>query len=321
MRSIQLPTPKPQSQSTHCYFFPSTYFSRSILRLSKSDISNASINTLKLASRKSRAVSIRESVDDQNDPIPDLCNFVKAFRWTPGPAENELGVLQSEKKKYKLQSPGTSGLETRDTVSLDELTSSDKSCLPRGDRISLAVRLTYAIIQYYSTGWIDSEWTWKDFSIAGNDYKYSDLSQLFVAQKFYSASGKASKPASWVGWESIGEPKLTRLGFALIELALGKRLSELRDATIDPNMDPDAQDYFTALRLLNTGRIVREESEGYENVVRACLEHQFRDPHYTMKYLDSRNSTFHKDVEQCILKPLHCMWKEPLCRSQRQLCY
>lgn len=284
-------------------------------------MNNSTITSSKSASRKSRAISIRECDDDQNEPIPDLCNFVKTFGGTPGTTENELGILQSEKRKYRLQSPGSNNQETRDTVSLDELTSSDKSSLPRADRISLAVRLTYAIIQYYSTGWIDPEWTWKNFSISGHEYKYSDLSQLFVAQKFYSASGQTAKPAIWVGWESIGEPKLTRLGFALIELALGKRLSEMRDATIDPNMDPDAQDYFTATRLLNTGRILREEGEGYENVVRACLEHQFRDAHYTMKYLDSRNATFHKDVEQCILKPLHCMWKEPWGRSQRQLCY
>jgi hypothetical protein len=95
----------------------------------------------------------------------------------------------------------------------------------------------------------------------------------------------------------------------------------MRDATVDPNSDPDAQDYWTAIRLLNTGRIMREEGEGYENVVRACIEHQFRDPHYTMKYLDSRSSTFHADVEACVLKPLHCMWKEPWGRSQRQLCF
>jgi hypothetical protein len=276
------------------------------------------------SSRKSRAISVRECADDSNEPIPDLCNFVKTFNGpngTPGFPENEMGILQSEKKKYRLQGPGLQSQEMKDTMSLDELTNSEKMALPRGDRISLAVRLAYAIIQYYSTGWIDPDWTWKNFSVSGNEYKYSDVSQLFVAQKFYSSSGKASKQPTWVGWESVGEPRLTRLGFGLIELAMGKRLSEMRDTTIDPKSDPDAQDYFTAMRLLNTGRILREEGEGYDNVVRACIEHQFRDPQYTMRCLDSRDDSFHQDVEQCVLKPLHCMWKEPWGQSQRRLCF
>lgn len=307
------------------YAEPPPPYPKSALRLSRSDMSNFKMSSknLKSASRKTRAISIRECADEKVDPILDLCNFVKTFNTpntTPG-SENELGILQSEQKKYKLQSPGTQNEGTRDTVSLDELTNPEKSSLPRGDRISLAVRLAYAIIQYYSTGWIDSEWTWKDFSVTGSEYKYTDVSQLFVSQKFYSASGKATKRPMWVGWESLGEPKLTRLGFALIELAMRKRLCEMRDATIDPNSDPDAQDYWTAIRLLNTGRIMREEGEGYANVVRACIEHQFRDPHYTMKYLDSRSETFHADVEQCVLKPLHCLWKEPFGQSHRQLCF
>lgn len=280
---------------------------------------------LKSASRKSHAISVRECADDQKEPIPDLCNFVKTFNGsdrTPGASENELGILQSENKKYRLQSPGSQYQETRDTVSLDEFTNSEKSLLSRGDRISLAVRLAYAIIQYYSTGWIDSDWTWKDFSISGNEYRFNDLSQLFVAQKFYSSANKAPKRTTWVGWESLGEPRLTRLGFALIELAMGQRLSEMRDATIDPKADPDAQDYWTAIRLLNTGRILREEGEGYENVVKACIFHQYRDENYTMKYLDSRDDNFHQDVEQCVLKVLYCMWKEPFSgHSQRRLCF
>lgn len=288
-------------------------------------MSNSRISTnSSKSSKKSRAISVRECADDSHEPILDLCDFVKTFQTpntTPASTDSEFGFLQSEKKKFKLQSPGSHSQETKDTLSLDELTSPEKSVLPRGDRISLAVRLAYAIIQYYSTGWIDPDWTWKDFSLSGNEYKYSDVSQLFVAQKFYSSSGKTSKRSTWVGWESVGEPRLTRLGFALIELAMGKRLSEMRDTTIDPKSDPDAQDYWTAMRLLNTGRILREEGEGYENVVRACIEHQFRDSQYNTRYLDSREESFHKDVEQCVLKPLHCMWKEPWGQSQRRLCF
>ena len=167
------------------------------------------------SSQKCRAISIRECADDKVEPIPDLCHLVKGFstpKSTPG-ADNDLGMLQSERKKYKLESSSGQNQETRDTVSLDELTSPEMPPLPRGDRISLALRLAYAITQYYSTGWIDPEWTWKDFSVVGNEHKCTNVSQLFVSQKFYTTMGKATKRPMWRGWESIGEPKLTRKCF------------------------------------------------------------------------------------------------------------
>jgi hypothetical protein len=279
--------------------------------------SNSSTTTI--SSRKSRALSICECIEDNNE-IPDLCNLVKSLsdsNSTTNVSGKDMGILSSEQKKYKLQLPQ----EPREMISLDEVTNFEsKPRLPRGDRIKLAVTLTYAILQYYSTGWIDQGWTWKDFSVTSKDSKTSDLSQLFVGQRFYSASGQAAKPTSWRGWEPLGEPILTRLGFALIELAMGQRLKDMQDATIDPNMDSDAQDYYTALRLLDTGRIMREEGKIFERVVKACIKHQFTDSHYGKKYLDSQEETFHKDMEQCVLKPLHCMWKEPWGRSQRQLC-
>jgi len=290
------------------------------LQSEASDIPSTALDVANPKQRENCAVSICECIDDENETIPDLCNFVKSFgERIPNVSTHGRGKLKTEEKYYILNAASLreSIAEAHKVVSLEDLTSR----LERSDRMGLAVRLTYAIIQYHSTGWIDSSWTWKDFSVAGNDGITGDRSQLFISQKFYSNSDDTStRNKLWSGWLAVGEPVLTRLGFALIELALGKRLYELRDSTIDQNSAQDAQDYWTACRLLDTGRVRRAESIAYELVVKACLRHDFEDSHHTLRRLDSRDKTFEKDVEQCVLKPLHCMWKEQWGGNQRQMC-
>lgn len=191
--------------------------------------------------------------------------------------------------------------------------------------MSLALRLSYAILQYYSTGWIDPSWSWKDFSLT-DEPKFED-SHLFVKQKFYSSCGAEPGIRSDNGsvsgiWGPIGEPILTRLGFALIELALGRRLSEMRDVNIDKSLPDDYQDYLTAMNVLKSGKVRREEGKGYEEVVRVCLKHEFwSNTDASMKTLDSAEPTFHKDVEKLVIAPLHCLWSETWGDNNRQLCY
>jgi hypothetical protein len=266
------------------------------------------------------AISVCECLEDRSDTIQDLCMFVKTVcdsnQLDSEITEEGLGILRSDEKKYKIEAP----LETTEphpsqvTVSLEDLTGA-QSTLSRRDRISLALRLSYAILQYYSTGWIDTSWTWKDFSVAQAEGRRHDESPLFVTQKFYSTSTKsatsdATNTAQAAGiWACIGEPILTRLGFALIELALGKRLTDLRDGNTDQGMHPDMADFFTARNILKSGQVRREEGRAYEDVVRACLEHQFL-CRSEIRSLDSRNTSFHNDVEQSIIAPLHSMWTE-----------
>lgn len=155
--------------------------------------------------------------------------------------------------------------------------------------------------------------------------KFED-SHLFVKQKFYSSSGSLpdsrSRRASLPGiWALIGEPILTRLGFALIELSLGRRLAEMRDGSIDKSLPDDHQDYWTAISVLKSGKIQDAEGKGYEEVVRVCLQHQFWSmTEGSMKMLDSEKPDFHKDVEKLVVSPLHCMWSETWGNSNRQLC-
>lgn len=281
--------------------------------------------------RKSRPISVYECLEDRGDSIEDLCSFVKTFcdsnNIDPKVTEEGIGILRSEQKKYKLETPTNSKKLhiSQSTVSLEELTSPRSTTLSRRDRISLALRLSYAILQYYKTGWIDDSWTWRDFSMATTEDQKPDESHLFVTQRFYSSSTKSSeiiapdRPVSGGFWEALGEPRLTRLGFALIELALGKRLAELRDKSYD-GMDPDMVDFCTARNLLRSGRIMREEGRAYHEVVWACIEHQFL-CRSEIRALDSRQPTFHQDVEQSILTPLHCMFTETWGESRKQLVY
>ena len=84
-----------------------------------------------------------------------------------------------------------------------------------------------------------------------------DNKQVFVTGRFYStqralsptANKSAHSAATSLFWSCFGEPILTRLGFALIELALGKRLSQLRPLNVDPNGDQDMLDFMTARQV------------------------------------------------------------------------
>lgn len=139
--------------------------------------------------------------------------------------------------------------------------------------------------------------------------KQNDL-ELFVTSKFYSAcSGSTSSDISPISefWVIRGEPILTRLGYALIELALGKRLAQLRKEDQYSSKDPDIVDYLTAKGLVESGCIMGAEGRVYENVVKACLYHQFLSTS-DLKVIDSSLISFHEDVERSIIGPLHKMW-------------
>lgn len=255
-----------------------------------------------------RRVSICEYSDDSSDerhsPIQDLCNLLKTLDADDEVTITRLGILRLREKQYELQMPVCSqGISScQDMVCLDH----HLTALSRKERMDLALGLSYAILQFYSTPWIEACWTWSDFCID----KQND-SQLFVTRKFYSRSRdstpeKGNSPTSDV-LAIFGEPILTKLGFALIELAIGKRLAELRPDDQHENLDPNMLDFLTAKKLVASGRIMCEEGRAYEGVVNACLSHQYMCSSQ-LSFIDSSRPTFQKDVEQCIIEPLHNMW-------------
>jgi hypothetical protein len=170
--------------------------------------------------------------------------------------------------------------------------------------MDLALSLSLAILQFYSTPWIDGWWTWKDFCMLKDE-----KSQVFISRKFYSVqsrhmSRQTSHSASTSEfWEMYGEPVLTRLGFALVELALGKRLSQLRPVNEDQNIDEDMLDLSTAKSVVKSGRVLDEAGQVYSDVVQACLEHQVVVSEKVMG-LKSEHKNFQQDLEEFVVGPL-----------------
>jgi len=182
--------------------------------------------------------------------------------------------------------------------------------ISRKQRVNLAISLSYAIMIFYSTPWIDTWWTWKDFYTSKDNISQIFLSKAFYGNREASLKGPSqrrsrSKSKSLL-WEIIGEPILTRLGFALIELALGKRLCELRAKDIDPispDMDEDFLDMITAKCVLRDGLVLGETGQGYHNAVEACLTHQVIISS-GLKSLDSNHPSFHQDLERFVIAPI-----------------
>jgi hypothetical protein len=224
------------------------------------------------------------------------------------PAQNScLGVLGANEKKYtvKITSVDDDPSTHHSIVCLDDyLVPTDSWKLSRRTRMDLALSLSLAILQFYSTPWIDGWWTWKDFCMLKDE-----KSQVFINRKFYSdqsphISRQTSHSASTSAfWEMYGEPVLTRLGFALVELALGKRLSKLREPNENPDIDEDMLDLQTAKRVVKSGLILDEAGPLYNDAVLACLEHQVMMPSNVMG-LKSEHKNFQRDLEEFVVGPL-----------------
>lgn len=136
-----------------------------------------------------------------------------------------------------------------------------------------------------------------------------DNKQVFVTGKFYSTqrpltpTAKKHPASASLFWACFGEPILTRLGFALIELALGKRLSQLRPSNVDLNGDQDMLDIITAKQVLEDGTVLGEAGRPYRDAVKACLDHCVIMPSGP-KTLDSEDPNFQQDLERFVVGPI-----------------
>ncbi len=173
--------------------------------------------------------------------------------------------------------------------------------------MELALRLSLTILTLYSTPWIDMWWTWKDFYTLKDD-----RSQIFITRAFHGTHSTSSKHLDRsdirsksipLFWSVYGEPILTRLGFALIELALGKRLSEFQVPSDNPDLHQDMIDVMTAKELLSSGLVMKETGQIYQDAVQACLTHQAV-ASSGIVVLDSRNPNFQEDLERFVVAPI-----------------
>lgn len=226
------------------------------------------------------------------------------------PPASCLGIIGVKGEKYEVQVTSLDGYpaEPHSLVSLDDyLSPPNKRDVTRKKRMELGLSLSLAILQFYKTPWIDMWWTWKDFCVVKGD-----KSQIFVTKRFYSAHRRLSLKvqshslSTSTFWECFGEPVLTRLGFALVELALGQRLSELRLQERGGAMqegDEDMLDLLTAKHLVEEGRVLEEAGQCYHDAVQACLTHQVIMGN-GVTGLNSKHANFQLDVEKFVVAPI-----------------
>lgn len=122
-----------------------------------------------------------------------------------------------------------------------------------------------------------------------------------------------------VFWDCYGEPALTRLGIALVELAVGVRLSQVRESglmrraftlkpfpthfDIDDVQNQDMLDVFTAKELLASGTLLQEAGVCYHDAVQVCLSHRVIDSSGP-KVLNSSDPDFLSHVLRYVIQPI-----------------
>ncbi|RDW61683.1 hypothetical protein BP5796_11575 [Coleophoma crateriformis] len=111
-----------------------------------------------------------------------------------------------------------------------------------------------------------------------------------------------------LGHAWYNEPILTKLGFALIELAFCRTLPEIRKDQLHDTIEEKDSDFAnlqTATAMLESGRLAREASQVYEDVVRVCIKHHYLGRSSSgPKGLGSKDPSFFDRAEESIIGPL-----------------
>lgn len=249
------------------------------------------------------------------EQIQDMCNLVKHLsRRTPESSSlrASLGKLGQGERFFTARSTEETqaGVPTSISCLEDRLPPLDDWSLSKQKRIDIAQKLALAIVQFWSTAWIGKWWTWRDFSLKDDEQREM---QLFVTRTIFSRPSDAKQagaPAKF--WRLLREPLLIRLGFALIELGLGKRLSRLRAEGNGGDMAPevfggscqDVVDYDTAMTILERNILREEIGVAYQGVVAACLRCEIIQETGAIS-LTTAASSFQSDVESFVVQPLY----------------
>lgn len=165
--------------------------------------------------------------------------------------------------------------------------------------IEFAYKLSYSILTLSSTPWVRANWTWDNVLVMLDTEKDDEELEVVILHKLESANEsieEALRPTHSKS-EKLEEPILTRLGFALTELALRRRLEASDDRLI----------YKTAINLSDTGQIAVRAGQIYGDVVKACLTHLYRSGS-EIKTLNSSSPDFQDAVHEAVLSPLHAVW-------------
>lgn len=300
----------------------SSEMSRSFSDLSMvgNSISTDTIAT-KFSCPRSCSISVVKCGNPAAEQIVDLCKKLRSLDTSESGQQDSksIGALPTVgTDTYELvvdQSEQVSSMQNITT--LEDIFTSTQCKLARRVRIELAVRLTTAVLQLCLTPWITSSWSWGDFSMTRLQGRQLDDLTLFVTHQFYSQYRGRSMSANSDRSESghlrltPGEPALTRLGFALIELAFGKRLASMEGQFQNIGGDPYYRDLAIAATLMSSGSILHEEGHQYHQAVLTCLKQEVQTQDgYSKKSLSFKDPIFQQDAANAILKPLVALWAD-----------
>lgn len=164
--------------------------------------------------------------------------------------------------------------------------------------IGFALKLSYSILKLSSTPWVDADWIWENiFVTIGSDRDVDP--EVFIVHELQSADDNLTQLLNRAHSNSqvLKEPILTRLGFALTELAFRKRF----------DVSDDMRMHRLAIELSDSGQIAMKEGQIYGDVVKACLTHSYSSGS-EIKTINSSHPNFQDAVQEAILGPLHNLW-------------
>jgi hypothetical protein len=172
------------------------------------------------------------------------------------------------------------------TIGIEDMLKRRGSVIDQKKRIELAFRLSFALLVLSSTKSAQQSPGWVDWTV-GFDAAEGDELSTFIIRPWpcleIESNGEESLPRTTFPVLNR-EPVLIRLGICLIELALGRTLADIRSD--DHNLwsehenggfDLESLNLLTAKRLLSSRRIRQEVSKGFEGVVIACIDQQYRE--------------------------------------------
>jgi len=167
------------------------------------------------------------------------------------------------------------------------------------DRLQLAKSVATGVLQLYNSPLLQSAWTKEDIAfVPWTDRPYR---KAYISKRTSTAEDttRQTKVPPYIHNHTIFS-----LGILLIEICLGRALGDLRtleDCNSEAEMDKPsaATDYATAIRLLDSERVLVESGESYADAVRRCISCNFG-PTKT----DLENDDFRQAVYSGVVAPL-----------------
>lgn len=175
---------------------------------------------------------------------------------------------------------------------------------PSSELSEFALKLSYSILLSSSTPWVQLDWSWDNILAMreGENSPTPGEIHVVIVQKLHTPDEGIQQAFLWAEAKSdklILGAFIERLGFALIDLAFGKKLcSSGNDGKDDDTM------YKMAMRLCDTGQIAMRAGQIYEKVVKACLTQLYRSGS-EIKTINPSRPDFQIAAYEAILSPLH----------------